>query len=208
MAREVPVLGIDIGSQEWKRMTNFHIWSHDLRLGLDLDTAGTQVCLDEEWLINKLIFQLIDGCYGPRFVHSSPYSQMSGVALLGHEVIAQHVIFILCLFLGLKTQIYVTSDDPRIHTGIWCFFLYIHISGESIHNFIRFMWPPQKSENHSRVDTDYFISGPRTVNDHSVSADPMTWYSSSFLFGNNQSQTGEVRNFWLILTFNFLFFFF
>lgn len=46
--REVQVLGIDIGSQEWKRMTNFHIWSHALRLGLDLDTAGTQVCLDEE----------------------------------------------------------------------------------------------------------------------------------------------------------------
>jgi len=47
VGRDVRVLGMDVGDEEWKRTTNFSIWSRDLRLELDLDTVGSQVCLDE-----------------------------------------------------------------------------------------------------------------------------------------------------------------
>ena len=92
MGREVRVLGMDFGGQEWKRTTNFRIWSCDLRLELDLDTGGTQVCLDEgvtqKWPLSTYS---LGGCYGSRVVHSTSYSHMSGVALLADDVIEQHV---------------------------------------------------------------------------------------------------------------------
>lgn len=137
VGREVRVLGTDVGDQEWKRMTDFSIWSRDLRLELGMDTVGSQVSSDGVTHKGHLSTYSLDGCCGPS-VYSSSYSHISGVALLGDAVIAQLVFSRPLSLPGIKTQICITSDDPHIHTDISCFFLHAHISGESVHNFIWF----------------------------------------------------------------------